>query len=476
MKTVFEIPRPFRSRSKRVLKLALVVCVVVGFTGQPAAASSLPEEQPLHVACVGDSITDGYQMPDKAHNAYPVQLARLLGTGWEVRNFGVSGATLMRLTGYPYDQRPAYGAALAWKPDIVVVALGTNDTKVENIGARPADFVPSYHALIADFRNANPHARIFLCLPPPAFPEAMGISDRVLQQEILPRIRQVAAEEKLPLIDLHSPLEKAAALFPDKIHPSPEGAARIAQLVYGELMFAMQPAAKSLDKAVNTAVVPVPCLEDDSYNWWARHAAELAAGAKADPEIVLVGDSITHFWAGEPLASQCNGPRAWAETFGARRVLNLGFGWDRTQNVLWRIDHGEFDGLRPKLVVLNIGTNNFSTTPNARANTPAEVAEGISAICDRLHQKSPATHILVMGVLPRGQLPDDGFRAPIAALNAILARELVARANTTFLEIGARFLSPDGTLPSELMPDGTHPSEKGYTIWGRAIVETGLLP
>jgi len=81
-----------------------------------------------------------------------------------------------------------------------------------------------------------------------------------------------------------------------------------------------------------------------------------------------------------------------------------------------------------------------------------------------------------MGVLPRGQLPDDGFRAPIAALNAILARELVARANTTFLEIGARFLSPDGTLPSELMPDGTHPSEKGYTIWGRAIVETGLLP
>jgi lysophospholipase L1-like esterase len=191
---------------------------------------------------------------------------------------------------------------------------------------------------------------------------------------------------------------------------------------------------------------------------------------------VLIGDSITHFWAGEPLNNHLNGPAAWAETFGTRRVLNLGFGWDRTQNVLWRIDHGEFDGLHPKLVIVNIGTNNFSTTPNARANTPAEVAAGIFAICDRLHQKSPATHILVMGVLPRGYRPDDVFRAPIAALNAILARKLAGRANTTFLDLGGRFLAPDGSLPSELMPDGTHPSEKGYAIWGHAIVESGLLP
>ena len=476
MKTVFEIPRSFRSHSKRALKLALVVCVVVGFIGQPVRATNASDEQPLRVACVGDSITDGYQMPDKAHNAYPVQLARLLGPGWEVRNFGVSGATLMRNTGYPYDQRPAYGAALAWKPEIVVVALGTNDTKAENIATHPDDFIPSYRALIADFRAANPQASIFLCLPPPAFPEAMGISDRVLQKEILPRIRQVAAEEKLPLIDLHTPLENAAALFPDKIHPSPEGATRIAQLVYGELLAALQPAAKSLDKLVNTAVVPVSRLEADSYNWWTRHAAEIAAGAKTEPEIVLIGDSITHFWAGEPLDNRSNGPRAWAETFGAHRVLNLGFGWDRTQNVLWRIDHGEFEGLHPKLVILNIGTNNFSTTPNARANTPTEVVEGILAICDRLHQKGPATQILVMGVLPRGNRPDDDFRAPIAALNALLARKLVGRANTTFLDIGARFLAPDGSLASELMPDGTHPSEKGYALWGRAIVETGLLP
>ncbi len=430
----------------------------------------------LKVACVGDSITAGYALKDPARDSYPAQLARLLGADYEVRNFGVSAATLMDAGNFTYRTRPAHDEALAWQADVVVIALGTNDTKAENIAAHPDDFVPSYRGLIGRFRAANPTARILLCLPPPAFPVAMGIAERVLVTEILPRIRQVATAEQQPLIDLHSPLLDAAALFPDKIHPNPEGAARIAQLVYGDLMLATQPPAKSLDVSVNTAVVSVPRLEADSYNWWTRHAAVLAARATAAPDVVLIGDSITHFWAGEPGANNVNGPAAWAATFGARRVRNLGFGWDRTQNVIWRLEHGEFDGLRPKLVVLNIGTNNFSTTPNARANTPAEVAAGIHAIRERLRELSPATHVLVMGVLPRGHAPTDGWRAPIAALNAILARELAGEDGTTFLDIGERYLDKQGRMAPSLMPDGTHPSEEGYAIWGRALVESGLLP
>jgi beta-glucosidase len=81
-----------------------------------------------------------------------------------------------------------------------------------------------------------------------------------------------------------------------------------------------------------------------------------------------------------------------------------------------------------------------------------------------------------MGVLPRGHRPTDGYRAPITALNAILARELAAQRDTTFLDIGPRFLATDGSMSPELMPDGVHPSENGYAIWGGAIVETGLLP
>lgn len=430
----------------------------------------------LKVACVGDSITAGYALKDPARDAYPAQLARLLGPDYEVRNFGVSAATLMDAGNFTYRTRPAHDEALAWRPDVVVIALGTNDTKVDNIAKHPGDFVPSYRGLIGRFRAANPAAKIVLCLPPPAFPEGMGISDAVLVAEILPRIRQVATEENLTLLDLHTPLADAAPHFPDKIHPDVEGAGRIARLVYGEVMFATTPAAQSLDPVANTAVVPVPRLEDDCYNWWTRHAEVLAALATAAPDVVLIGDSITHFWAGEPRANRVNGPQAWAATFGARRVLNLGFGWDRTQNVLWRLEHGEFDGLKPKLVVLNIGTNNFAATPHSRANTPEEVAAGIRAIREKLRALSPETHVLVMGVLPRGHQPGDFFRAPIAALNAILARELTGDPQTTFLDIGARFLDAQGRMAPELMPDGTHPSEAGYVLWGRALVESGLLP
>ena len=430
----------------------------------------------VKVACVGDSITAGYALKEPARDAYPAQLARLLGDAYEVRNFGVSAATLMDAGNFTYRTRPAHDEALAWRPDVVVIALGTNDTKVDNIAKHPDDFVPSYRGLIGRFRAANPEAKIVLCLPPPAFPEAMGIAECVLVAEILPRIRLVATEEKLTLLDLHTPLADAALHFPDKIHPDPEAAGRIARLVYGEVMLATTPAAQSLDAAVNTAVVPVTRLENDPYNWWTRHAEVLAARATAAPEVVLIGDSITHFWAGEPHANRVNGPQAWAATFGERRVLNLGFGWDRTQNVLWRLEHGEFDGLKPKLVVLNIGTNNFSATPHSRANTPEEVAAAIRAIREKLRALSPETHVLVMGVLPRGHQPGDFFRAPIAALNAVLAREFVGDPKTTFLDIGARFLDAQGRMAAELMPDGTHPSESGYAIWGRALVESGLLP
>lgn len=429
----------------------------------------------LKVACVGDSITAGYALADPARDAYPAQLARLLGENYEVRNFGVSATTLMDHGNYPYRSRPAHDEALAWQPDVVVVALGTNDTKADNIPSHPEDFVPSYRGLIARFRAANPAVKLVLCLPPPAFPEGMGISNRILEEAVLPRIREVATAERLPLLDLHGALADAAAQFPDRIHPDPVAAGRIARLVYGEVMLLTVPAAEARSTKVNTAVVPAPRLEADVYNWWTRHAEVLAAGPKLAPEIVLIGDSITHFWGGRPGANRVNGPRAWAETFGARRVLNLGFGWDRTQNVLWRLDHGEFDGLQPRLVVLNIGTNNFAATANARANKPAEVAAGIRAIRERIRRLSPNTHVLVMGVLPRGHAPRDRFRAPIAKLNALLAREFAQDPGTTFLDIGSRFLDAQGRLAPELMPDGTHPSEAGYAIWGRALLESGLL-
>jgi STE24 endopeptidase len=227
---------------------------------------------------------------------------------------------------------------------------------------------------------------------------------------------------------------------------------------------------KSLDPSpeTNTAVVPVPKLENDSYDWYARHDEILESKDRIAPEIVMIGDSITHYWGGLPYSRSRNGPKSWNELFGERRVLNLGFGWDRTQNVLWRLDHGEFDGLHPRLVVLNIGTNNFSATASAKANSPAQVADAIRAICTRVRSKSPETRVIVMGVFPRGRSADDPYRAKISELNRRLA-DLGKTPGIAFLDIGDKFLTPGGEIPQDLMRDYCHPTEKGYSIWAAAL-------
>ena len=165
-----------------------------------------------------------------------------------------------------------------------------------------------------------------------------------------------------------------------------------------------------------------------------------------------------------------NGPKAWDDAFGKKRTLNLGFGWDRMQNVLWRLDNGEFDGLHPKYVAINIGTNNFSGTSNARENTPAEVAEAIKAICARINAKSPESKVILMGVFPRGALAKDPFRPKIVALNQLLMEFAKAKA-IKCLDIGAKMLEPDGSLSREIMKDAVHPTEKGYAIWAAALKE-----
>jgi len=231
----------------------------------------------------------------------------------------------------------------------------------------------------------------------------------------------------------------------------------------------------SLQTNTNTALVPVTWLERDSYDWNQRHAQVLEVQKTLNPEVVMIGDSITHFWAGPPVSRQQNGPKAWAETFGAHRVLNMGFGWDRTQNVLWRLDHGEMDGTHPKVVVLNIGSNNFTQTDHARSNTPAEIAEGILAICDRIHKKSPQSRIIVMGVLPRGFKPDDYYRTNITKLNARLVRQLADKQQIRFLDISEQIVARDAEMSRDIMADGVHPTEAGYVIWGKALLAAGIL-
>ena len=131
-----------------------------------------------------------------------------------------------------------------------------------------------------------------------------------------------------------------------------------------------------------STLVPVTQNRDwRIYDWAERHAACVALDEERQPEIVMLGDSITHFWGGEPVGGRRTGADEWDRFFAGRRVVNLGYGWDRTENVLWRLTHGEFDGVSPKVVVVMIGTNNIDL------NTPDEIAAGITAICAELHRR-----------------------------------------------------------------------------------------
>lgn len=184
-----------------------------------------------HLACIGDSITYGSGLKDRNRDSYPAQLARLLGDQWEVKNYGVSGTTMMKQGDRPFEDRKEYQAALDSKPEVVVIALGTNDSKPQNVEKNPDDFVPSYREMISKFRAANPNVKIYACLPPPAFPESWGIRDRIITETIIPMIQKVAKEEHVSIIDLHTPLKDEAAVFPDKVHPNPEGARLMAKII-----------------------------------------------------------------------------------------------------------------------------------------------------------------------------------------------------------------------------------------------------
>jgi lysophospholipase L1-like esterase len=211
-----------------------------------------------------------------------------------------------------------------------------------------------------------------------------------------------------------------------------------------------------------SSLVPVTQNRDwRVYDWTTRHREASALMRSRRPDIVMLGDSITHFWGGEPVGGRRTGAAEWDRFFAGRSVVNLGYGWDRTENMLWRLDNGEFEGVTPKVVVLMAGTNNITL------NTADEIAAGVEAICTKIHDRSPSTRILLLAIFPRGQKPD-ATRAKVDEVNRLLAR-LDARADVTFLDIGARFLEPDGSISPDVMYDFLHPTAKGYAIWSAAM-------
>lgn len=190
------------------------------------------ETTPIKVACVGDSITYGAGMVNREKNAYPHQLQEMLGPRFEVANFGINGRTALRNGDLPYRETEAYQRALRYRPDLVFLLLGTNDSKSQN-RQHLADFAEDYRELIRSFQSLDSQPRIILLLPPPSFLEdSTRIWDPVIRQKIKPLIQQIAYEEDLEVIDLYPLLVEQPDLLPDKVHPSSLGASILARRLY----------------------------------------------------------------------------------------------------------------------------------------------------------------------------------------------------------------------------------------------------
>lgn len=182
---------------------------------------------PVRVACIGNSITYGDRIRNRDTDSYPAQLGALLGTSYQVRNFGVNGATMLKKSDLPYWSTRAWSDAKAFNPNIVVLKLGTNDSKPRN-WVNKADFVADMQSMIDTLCALPANPTIYLCYPAKAFSQRFGIRDSIIVNDIISMVKQVAVKNKLTVIDLYALTKDKPDLFVDEIHPNEIGAKRIA--------------------------------------------------------------------------------------------------------------------------------------------------------------------------------------------------------------------------------------------------------
>jgi lysophospholipase L1-like esterase len=205
-----------------------------------------------------------------------------------------------------------------------------------------------------------------------------------------------------------------------------------------------------------TPITPVP--KNDKADWMQKHAAYVAEAKKGNIPLVMLGDSITDFWS-------TNGKDVWEKNYAPLHVANFGIAADKVENILWRVENGEFDGITPKVVVLLGGINNtWAVKRGEWEKSGAQIAGGLKQIIAAIQAKSPKTKVLLLAVFPMA----DGIDATVKSINANLAK-LDNGSTIRFLDIGPKLADADGRVSKEVMADGLHPTAKGYQIWADAM-------
>ncbi len=211
--------------------------------------------------------------------------------------------------------------------------------------------------------------------------------------------------------------------------------------------------------AQNPAAIPTPRNPQTAPAWISRHEGNLEEAKKDEIDFLFLGDSITDNWRKKGLP-------VWEKYYASRHAANFGIGGDRTQHVLWRIEQGELDGLKPRVIVLMIGTN------NSNSDSAVQIAEGVEKIVAEVRGKCPDSKMLLLGIFPRNKPVDKPTQMEtINQVNERIAR-LADGKTIRFLNINQKFLGADGKVHEDIMPDFLHLSEEGYQIWAAAMEPT----
>ncbi len=396
------------------------------------------EKGGVDLLMIGDSITHGWEGAGATVWDSYYQHRKPL-------NLGISGDrtehVLWRLDNLPLEKIT---------PKVAVIMIGTNN--VGHNSSSPKEAADGVKAIVERLEKAYPEMKqlVLNVFPRGATPDD-GMRKKVDEiNSYLPEL--LKGKPNVTLLNVNPIFLDAAGNLPDeimkdKLHPGTYG--------YELWAKAMEPTLAQLLGEKNIATEPANKMTEE---WWKnRHNANVERMNKGDVGFLMIGDSITHGWDGQkPLLDKF---------FGEFKPINLGFGGDQTQHVLWRLDNLPLDKIQPKVAMIMIGTNNSGN----RANTPWMIADGVKAIVERLQKAYPELKIVVLDVFPRGEKKGDWMRHRVEEINLCLPDLLKGMKNVELVDINSVFLTEDGTLPKEIMSDFLHPGAKGYEMWGEKL-------
>jgi len=285
-------------------------------------------------------------------------------------------------------------------------------------------------------------------------PERMTHFSRVnrIQQECYIQLRQEGIDmlHYLPYHDIAMQLDDTV----DGTHPNDLGMMRYAVAYEAKLR-------SILKEPVGTTSTTKPIIqyrEPGNYDWEKRHREILSLSKTDPPKVVMIANSIIHFWGGLPRTKLVREEETWEELFTPMGVRNYAYGWDRIENVLWRVYHGELDGFDADKIVVMIGTNNL------HLNNDEEIIEGLDLLLEAIKNRQKEAEIILMGVLPRRD-----YEQRIKSLNLKIA-QLAGRLSIKYGDIGSAFLSANNKIQESLFSDGAHPNQEGYKLMRRMFM------